>query len=79
MFFTILPEGLTSNSGIRPPLLYIEHIQQLLPAEEPRERLQRLLAVHEDDRVTVLQEVLRGRRAAGAGAEVVHEADCVVL
>lgn len=73
------PPFLTCDASIRSSLLYIQHIHQLLPTEVPRERFQRLLAVHEDDGIALLEEVLRGGRPSRASAEVVNESHCVVF
>lgn len=43
------------------------------------EGFERFQAVHEDDGVAVLQEVLRGGGPAGARAEIINESDGVVL
>lgn len=57
----------------------LKHVQELLSGEVSGEGLQRLLAMHEDDGVALLQEVLRRRSPARARTEVVHETDRVVL
>lgn len=51
---------ITRNRSVRSSILNLEHVKQLLSGEVPGEGLQRLLAMHEDDRVALLQEVLRG-------------------
>lgn len=45
----------------------------------PRVGQQRELAVQEYDGIAVFEELFSGGGAAGAGGEVVDEADCLIL
>lgn len=58
---------------------YVEHVEELLPGKVAREGLQGLVAMHKDNGIIMIQEVLGTRRAARASAEVIYEAHRIVL